>query len=132
MDRNILIISTFSSDLVIALKYKGKVYEYTDEAGRTHSIKLPKCADDILKKAGADISEMDYFGAVTGPGSFTGIRIGINLIKGFAFALNRKTVGVSVSDIKTYNGLIPAAEHKIEAGEFGLIPIYPKGGRYDN
>jgi tRNA threonylcarbamoyladenosine biosynthesis protein TsaB len=61
----------------------------------THSeTLLPICAD-LLKNARIDLSEIDLFAASIGPGSFTGLRIGISAIKGFAFAKNKPCAGIS-------------------------------------
>lgn len=48
-----------------------------------------------LERAGLDISQIDLFAVTTGPGSFTGLRIGISTVKGLAWPLGKKTVGVS-------------------------------------
>lgn len=62
---------------------------------KTHSETLVPMIEDMLGRVGVDISEIDLFVAVTGPGSFTGIRIGVTTIKALAMALDKKIVGVN-------------------------------------
>ena len=56
-----------------------------------------------MKEAQLSPNECDFFAAVTGPGSFTGIRIGISAVKGFALATGAKTLGVTAFDMLAYN-----------------------------
>ena len=51
--------------------------------------------DNLLKDEKLALNEIDYFGAITGPGSFTGIRIGMATIKAFACALNKRIIGLN-------------------------------------
>lgn len=57
---------------------------------------------DMLKNAKIDIGEIDRFAVSIGPGSFTGLRIGISAIKGMAFGLDKKCVGVSTLHAAAY------------------------------
>jgi tRNA threonylcarbamoyladenosine biosynthesis protein TsaB len=54
------------------------------DAGLTHSQMLLPLVDETLKKAGSALSEVDAFAVTSGPGSFTGLRIGSALVKGMA------------------------------------------------
>ncbi len=61
----------------------------------THSQTLMPMVEDILKASKTDISEIDAFAVSQGPGSFTGIRIGISAVKGLAAPTKKMCVGVS-------------------------------------
>ncbi|MCW8859087.1 MAG: tRNA (adenosine(37)-N6)-threonylcarbamoyltransferase complex dimerization subunit type 1 TsaB [Deltaproteobacteria bacterium] len=61
----------------------------------THSEKLLKQIDQLLDEAGWQLNDLDFFAAVTGPGSFTGLRIGIATIKGLAQVLSKPVVAIS-------------------------------------
>ena len=53
-------------------------------AGLTHSQTLAPMIDLAVKSSGLKISDIDFFASTTGPGSFTGLRIGIATVKGMA------------------------------------------------
>ena len=59
--------------------------------------------ENLLIKANLNISEIDVFSAVIGPGSFTGIRIGVSAIKAFAYAFNKPVIPVTSFDVLAYN-----------------------------
>lgn len=63
-------------------------------AGR-HALWLLPAIKAHLLDSGLDISQIDLFAVSAGPGSFTGLRIGISTVKGLAWPLGKKTVGVS-------------------------------------
>ena len=60
----------------------------------SHSNTLLADVDKLLAQTQLDLSEIDLFAVATGPGSFTGLRIGIATIKALADTLNRPTVGI--------------------------------------
>ena len=55
---------------------------------------LPMCSD-LLARYGLALADVDLFAAVTGPGSFTGVRIGCAAVKGYAWSLGKPCLGVS-------------------------------------
>jgi tRNA threonylcarbamoyladenosine biosynthesis protein TsaB len=61
----------------------------------THSEKVLGQIDLLLREAGWQLADLDLLVAVTGPGSFTGLRIGVATVKGLAQVLERPVVGVS-------------------------------------
>lgn len=63
--------------------------------GLTHSQTLMPMVEKTLKDGGISIKDIDLFAIANGPGSFTGVRIGIASVKGMADALNKKCVAVS-------------------------------------
>lgn len=65
------------------------------DAGLTHSRTLVPLIENTLKSCGASPAEVDRFAVSVGPGSFTGVRIGVSAVKGMAFALGKPCVGVS-------------------------------------
>ena len=66
--------------------------------GLTHSRTLMPMVEDLLKNAGLTLAEMDAVAVARGPGSFTGIRIGVAAAKGLAFAAGLPVIGVSTLD----------------------------------
>jgi tRNA threonylcarbamoyladenosine biosynthesis protein TsaB len=69
----------------------------------THSQTLVPMLDALLKSTKTELSDVDYFAVNTGPGSFTGIRIGVSVAKGMAMALNKDCVSVSTLESMAYN-----------------------------
>jgi tRNA threonylcarbamoyladenosine biosynthesis protein TsaB len=79
------------------------VYEANLNHGLTHSEKLMPLIDQGFAITGWMPGEVDVFGAVEGPGSFTGLRIGISTVKGLARAVNRPVTGVGTLDVLAMN-----------------------------
>ncbi len=71
------------------------VCEYTLKHGITHSRTLMPMVDKVLADAELDIADIDLFAVSAGPGSFTGIRIGVAAAKGFAYALKKPLIGIN-------------------------------------
>jgi tRNA threonylcarbamoyladenosine biosynthesis protein TsaB len=65
------------------------------DARVSHSMNLIEMIEEALREAGVKLSEVDLFAVAEGPGSFTGLRIGLATVKAFAAHLNRKVAGVS-------------------------------------
>src|SRR5690349_785076 len=61
----------------------------------SHSTNLIEMIQSALNHAVAKLSEVDLFAAAVGPGSFTGLRIGLATVKAFAAVTGRQTVGIS-------------------------------------
>ena len=71
--------------------------------GLTHSRTLLPMAEAMLHNCGLSPESMDAFAVSVGPGSFTGLRIGIALVKGMAYALEKQCCGVSTLEAMAYN-----------------------------
>jgi tRNA threonylcarbamoyladenosine biosynthesis protein TsaB len=85
--------------------------EHTGDAPRTHGERLPRELMAVLEHARVDLREIDRFAVSTGPGSFTGLRVGIATIQGLAFAQKKLVVPVSSFEALAFptSGLRPAA-----------------------
>ncbi len=76
---------------------------YSVTAGLNHSETLLPMVENALKTAQMNIDDVDMFAISDGPGSFTGVRIGVSLLKGLAFGKNKICVGVSTLEALAYN-----------------------------
>ena len=69
--------------------------QYTINNGMTHSELLLPMAEDMLRSLGLSFDDIGLYAVSSGPGSFTGLRIGLSLVKGLAFGKDIPCVGVS-------------------------------------
>lgn len=77
--------------------------EYYCDARLTHSQTIMPMAENILLNTKSKIEDMDYFAVTRGPGSFTGLRIGLSAVKGMAQILKKPCIGVSTLESLAYN-----------------------------
>lgn len=93
---NILAVDTTGPVASAALMQDGVMtHEIAASHGLTHSETSLPMVDDVLSAAGLAPKDVDLFAAVVGPGSFTGVRIGVCTVKGLAHAWNKPIVPVS-------------------------------------
>ena len=86
-----------------AVSVDGKIVaENFVNAGLTHSQTLLPMVDACLKTANSTVSDIDAVAIANGPGSFTGIRIGVAAVKGLCFG-GKKCIGVSTLEAMAYN-----------------------------
>lgn len=79
----------------VALSVDGRVTHEFEHCPQSHSLVLLPMVDRILKQADVSLSELDGIIYGRGPGSFTGVRIGIGVVQGLAFAADLRLVGIS-------------------------------------
>ncbi|WP_251716779.1 tRNA (adenosine(37)-N6)-threonylcarbamoyltransferase complex dimerization subunit type 1 TsaB [Lactobacillus agrestimuris] len=92
----ILSVSTATSNLSVALNNDQEIIvEKNEEDKRNHSEHLDPMINEILKENNLNLKDIDRFAVAIGPGSYTGLRIGITTIKMFASILNKSVVGIS-------------------------------------
>ncbi|MDI3535780.1 MAG: tRNA threonylcarbamoyladenosine biosynthesis protein TsaB [Eubacteriaceae bacterium] len=109
---NILAIDTSTIVASVAIINEDKLLgEMMINHQKKHSEKLMTAIDHLLSDSGLDLSNIDVFGVVEGPGSFTGLRIGMATAKGFAQGLNKPLIGVSTlaslaNNVPTSSGYI--------------------------
>ncbi|MBR6483694.1 MAG: tRNA (adenosine(37)-N6)-threonylcarbamoyltransferase complex dimerization subunit type 1 TsaB [Clostridiales bacterium] len=95
----VLVCDTSNSTCCAGLYGDGRELSY--ELGmekKTHSEVFMPLLDRAMKKAGKDYSEIDAIAVTVGPGSFTGIRIGLSAVKGIAYAIQKPCISVSSTD----------------------------------
>ena len=100
----ILAVDTSAVCAAVAVTDSEKILsESQTNTGLTHSRTLMPMIDSVLKNAEIDINTVDVFACSVGPGSFTGIRIGVAAIKGLCDALGKKCIPVSTLEGLAYN-----------------------------
>jgi tRNA threonylcarbamoyladenosine biosynthesis protein TsaB len=101
----------------------------TGDASSSHSTDLIDNIDRVLREGGLRLSDVDLFAVAIGPGSFTGLRIGLATTKSLAVAMDKKCVGVStLGAIALAAGesgrsiaLLPAGRGEVFAQMFSVI-----------
>lgn len=93
---NIIALETSAKAVSAAITQNGRVLAsgYQD-TGLTHSRTLMPIVEHLFRNTGLTLQDMDAVAVSAGPGSFTGIRIGVSAAKGLAFAADKPAVGVS-------------------------------------
>lgn len=93
---NVLALDSSTRSCSVAVAIGGRAAsEVSTVSNRTHSLHLMGMVRDALELAEVGLKEIDGFAVTIGPGSFTGLRIGISTAKGLAFAAGKPCVGVS-------------------------------------
>ena len=106
MNKNFIAVDTSGNYLTVVAGKNGEFYSVSiPDCSMKHSVSVMPAVDEVLKKANMTLGECDFFAAVVGAGSFTGIRIGISVVKGFCLAYDKPSLPVTSFDVGAYNGL---------------------------
>ena len=133
----ILAIDTSSTICSVALLENDKLIDKNElNDGKTHSENLMPLLDELLKRNSIDIKQIELIACCVGPGSFTGIRIGVSSIKPIAEILNIKIASVTALEVLAKNveigknivSLIDARNNQVYCGIFD--EKYNKIGEY--
>lgn len=100
----ILSVECTASPVSAALAEDGKILgEYFLNQKTTHSQTLMPMIDSLLNVCNVAPNDIDAFAVTVGPGSFTGVRIGVSAVKGLAEPLDKPCIPVSVLEAMAYN-----------------------------
>lgn len=100
---NFLGVDTSGKRLTVVACKNGKQFVRTEkDCFHAHSVRLMEAIDGVLKEAELSPSDCDFFAAVVGAGSFTGIRIGISTVKGLCLACGKPALSVTSFDTLAY------------------------------
>jgi len=117
----ILILDTATKSCSVALTEDGKVLESIDfnDGNFSHSEKLHIFIEEVCTKAGRKLQELDAVAISKGPGSYTGLRIGVSSAKGLCYGLDIPLISLDTLEIlsRTY-----WLENKVEQNDI-LIPM---------
>ncbi len=117
-----LFISTFDKIITIGLLKDGKVLDTNiKESTQNHSVYTMPMIESILNKNEVDVKKLGEIIVVNGPGSFTGVRIGVTIAKTFAYTLN--------IPIKTITSLLAYAV-SLDSNDKKVITISDMKGKY--
>lgn len=123
----VLALDTTARGGSVAVVRDGRLLDVlAGDPARPHAERVPADLLQSLTRAGAALSEVEVFAVAIGPGSFTGLRIGIAAIQGCAFAAGRPVVGVSALE-----ALALAATSGRGAGSNGRIGVWMDAQRHE-
>lgn len=117
---NYLLVNTANDELVIVLSKNGTIFACNERNVKKHNeVLLPKL-EEVLNQANVTLNDIDEFGVVVGPGSFTGIRVGIATIKAFKDVTNKPVKAINNLDLlyqiaKSYGFDIVAIEGSLNS-----------------
>lgn len=98
-----LIIDTSSENLKVILKDKNGLFENEQTNFKHLKVLLPEI-DNILTKADKNLKDVNYFAVVLGPGSFTGVRIGVSTVKAFTCVYKKaKIIGINMLELIAFS-----------------------------
>jgi tRNA threonylcarbamoyladenosine biosynthesis protein TsaB len=102
--KTILAVDTSGKNLTIALANGKTILQNVFlETNNRHSAILAPLIQEVLEKQNMTVDNVDCFAVCIGPGSFTGVRIGIAHVKAMAYSLEKPCIGISSLDILAYS-----------------------------
>ena len=107
----ILAIDTATEACSVALNLHGTVTQRFEIAPNGHSQLVLDMAESLLKQCGLDLQQLDALAVDVGPGSFTGLRIGVGVAQGLAYGAGRKVIPVGSLDALAH-GVFYEASHE--------------------
>lgn len=128
---NCIAIDTTDTNLCIALIKGNEIFSCCKQIGKSgHSSALMPSVDEMLKEHGVDVCDLDTIAVVVGPGSFTGIRIGVSAMTAIAYAVNAKRISVTSFELIAYNRANVLAG--VDAGHGNIYVAECENGRVLN
>lgn len=92
----ILLIETATQVCSVALSIDGNIVSAKEETGQNlHARNLTLFIDEVIKSAGLSYQDLDAIAVSKGPGSYTGLRIGVSTAKGLCFALDKPLIAIA-------------------------------------
>lgn len=117
-------VDTSTDSLAVSLIDGKKILaDYNSAAALRHSALLVPAIEKALKRAGINIKNIDLFSIGIGPGSFTGLRVGITAVRALAIALDKPLMGVPTMDVIAHNGLMYLRRTKLPNGKVKICPV---------
>lgn len=111
-DKILLCVDSSGTTLAVSvMKNEEVLSSFNENTGMTHSATLMPKIIEMLKTANVSLEDVDYFACANGPGSFTGLRIGVSAMKALCNVTKKDMVEVSTLDglaknIENFDGLV--------------------------
>lgn len=128
---NILCLNTCFNELFLEVYKNNKKFIVSSDKNLKHSENILLKIDEVLEKSKLSLNDIDVFSIVKGPGSFTGIRIGMATIKAFMLGLGKtKAVQINTLDLIAFSSKLK--EDKVVIVNAGGVNYYVASYDKDN
>ena len=122
----ILCLETATPSCSVALVHNGEVLACEeDPKGQNHSEKITLFIDSVMKKAGISYNQLDAVAVSMGPGSYTGLRIGVSTAKGICYAVSKPLIAVETLEAMAYGGKLVISSEVEKSSLNGNIMLVP-------
>ncbi len=123
----ILCLETATPSCSVALVHEGEVLAFEeDPKGQNHSEKITLFIDAVMKRGGVSYDELDAVAVSMGPGSYTGLRIGVSTAKGLCYAVSKPLIAVETLEAMAFGGssfISGRFLHSQRSVEMTLVPM---------
>lgn len=113
----LLAIDTATTSCSVALSLNGEMHQIREDRPREHAKRVLPLVDSLLSEFGIGLSSLDALAYSSGPGSFTGLRVGFGIIQGLAFGGGLPVIGVSSLQV-----LAVRAQHHFGLDKGTVVP----------
>ncbi|MDV7186882.1 tRNA (adenosine(37)-N6)-threonylcarbamoyltransferase complex dimerization subunit type 1 TsaB [Lutibacter sp. TH_r2] len=129
----ILNIETATKNCSVCLAEEGKILALKEfnEGGYSHAEKLHQFINDVIKESGKELSEIKAVAVSKGPGSYTGLRIGVSAAKGLCFALEVPLISINTL-ISLADSISIANGFKVALLDARRMEVYSQVLNYNN
>lgn len=125
MSAKILALDTSTENCSVALMIDDRIIARSEVAPRDHTKKILPMVDEVLTEAGITLQDLDALAYGRGPGSFTGVRIGIGIAQGLAFGADLPMIGIStLAAMAQASYRVHQAEQVVAAIDARMSEIY--------
>jgi tRNA threonylcarbamoyladenosine biosynthesis protein TsaB len=120
----VLALDTATEACSAAVLADGRVVGVFEEVGRGHAARILQMVDLVLRDAGVSLSMLDGIAASVGPGSFTGVRIGVSVAQGLAFGAGLPVVAVSTLEALAWQAMRTGAGQVLACLDARMAEVY--------
>lgn len=121
----LLINTAIEKKIILALKEREKIIKKEIKIKGGQAEKIISELNKFLNEHKVDIDEIEGIVAITGPGKFTSLRVGVSMANAMAFSLNIPVVGISLNQANALRDMFSVSEYKLKkTGEHIIVPFY--------
>ncbi len=121
----ILNIETATTVCSVAIGKNGVLHSFKEvNNGYTHAENLTVFIQELLKDSKFSLNDFDAVAVSKGPGSYTGLRIGLSAAKGICYTLNKPLIAIDTLQAMTFAHELPTSLPDRQAGNFQLLTLY--------